>query len=82
MDSLIGRYRMIMKTKKIVHKNILSLIRYDGREFMAYVEKNYRQNTMPLAKFRENLSVTFMQSGITKRGEGRRSNSFEVQENI
>jgi len=39
MDSLIGRYKIIMRTKILVHNNILLLI---GYEFMTKVQKNHR----------------------------------------
>ncbi|CAI6373876.1 unnamed protein product [Macrosiphum euphorbiae] len=81
MDSLIGRYRIIMRSKKWYIKIFYHLLDMTVvNSWLMY--KKITGNTMPLAKFREHLSVTLMQSGIAKRGKGRPSGSFEIQENI
>ncbi|KAL4126036.1 hypothetical protein QTP88_010268 [Uroleucon formosanum] len=81
MDSLIGRYRIIMRTKKWYIKLFYHLLDMTVvNSWLMY--KKITGNIMPLAKFRENLSVTLMQSGIAKRGKGRPSGSFETQESI
>jgi len=81
MDSLIGRYRIIMRTKKWYIKIFYHLLHMMVvNSWLMY--KKITVNTMPLAKFRENLSVTLMQSGIAKQGKDRPSGSFDVQENI
>ncbi|KAL4126483.1 hypothetical protein QTP88_010705 [Uroleucon formosanum] len=81
MDSLIGWYRIIMRTKKWYKKIFYHLLDMTVvNSWLMY--KKITGNTMPLAKFRESLSVTLMQSGIAKRGKGRPSGSLEIQENI
>jgi hypothetical protein len=81
MDSLIGRYRIIMRSKKWYIKIFYHFLDMTVvNSWLMY--KKVTGNTMPLSKFREHLSVTLIQSGIAKRGKGRPSSSFEVQDNI